>query len=193
VVVGLLTLVGTVAGVEVSLTKGAKRGEPSDHDHAHDHDHPSRVGLMLVAPLVAVLLVAPTALGSSAASARTLVVDPSAQLGPLPPVIDGVVTIGLLEVMQRAAQGTAGGLEGLQLRLIGFVSERFDGGFVISRFRIACCAADALVASVRVVGSPAPRLDEWVVVIGAWDADEPDVSVIATSVDREPAPANPYD
>lgn len=184
--VGLLTVIG-------ATRRHGHAGDHAGHDHG-DHDHPSGVGLLLVAPLLALLLVAPSALGASAADRRLARIDTEAPLGPLPAPVDGTTVIPLLEVMQRHARGEQGGLAGLQLRLVGFVAEPTSDGFVLTRFRLACCAADASVAKVRIVGVPAPAADAWVEVVGPWVPGATELPVVAASrVTPVATPANPYE
>ena len=78
---------------------------------------------------------------------------------------------------------------GMTVTIEGFVSARNSRGFSVSRFRLLCCAADAVPSTAPVVGRPAPALDRWVRVRGTltrW------YEVRAQTVREIPRPAKPY-
>ena len=58
------------------------------------------------------------------------------------------------------------------MRLVGFVAPAKADGFVVARYSIACCAADALAATAQVVrlDGPSPARDTWVEVEGTLRA-----------------------
>ena len=80
--------------------------------------------------------------------------------------------MSLLEFDQRAFEGTDGAsFNGATVRLVGFVARRRATGFLVARYSIACCAADALAATALVVGwdGPVPDRDTWVEVEGTFE------------------------
>jgi uncharacterized repeat protein (TIGR03943 family) len=92
------------------------------------------------------------------------------------------------------------------VRLTGFVAKAKDGnGFLLSRFTIFCCAADAEIQQVRVLGSAATfPTNSWVSVVGTWPADtaplagvDPEKAPLpvlqATSVSQVKRPHAPYE
>jgi uncharacterized membrane protein YcgQ (UPF0703/DUF1980 family) len=95
-------------------------------------------------------------------------------------------------------------LEGVRVRLTGFVSEvRAGEGYTLSRFTIGCCAADARPVNIAVADDgAAPSLDQWLEVEGLWRpreiielgevADGPPVLEAAQRTAIQ-APAQPYD
>lgn len=189
-VLGLVTLVA------------AFRGVPENHD---GHDHPpggARVGWLLLAPVLALLLVAPPALGSWNVG-RTTTVDVrtgSGTFATLKPAA-APVTMTLLEFDQRAEDRAGASFAGVPVRLTGFVAsgaDGGDGGFRLARYQIACCAADAVAAVVDVrgiTGDP-PARDDWVTVIGTFrPGGNPDQAPVldVSTVQPQTAPVDPYE
>jgi uncharacterized repeat protein (TIGR03943 family) len=188
-----------VAGVAVivlgllTLLHALRRGPTVDaHEHGRD-----RVGWLLLAPIAALLLVAPPTLGSYGV-ARGAVVDVTAGapvFAPLPRG-SGPVAMTLLEFGQRAFDHGGASFNDATVELTGFVSSSAAGGFDLARYEIACCAADALPVVIRVTGvtgDPPPR-DQWVRVTGLFRpaaGDSPEVA--ATSVSEIPSPEDPYE
>jgi uncharacterized repeat protein (TIGR03943 family) len=179
----------------------ALRGARTVEVHDDGHKHGPGVGWLLLAPIAALLLVAPPTLGSYGVD-RGAAVDVRAgarTLAPLP-AGDGPVPMTLLEFGQRAFDHGGATLDDASVQLTGFVAGNAHGGFRLARYQIACCAADAAAVVVRVVGvegSPPPR-DAWVTVTGSLrpggEDDDGDVPVLAaTSVVEVPAPDDPYE
>ena len=143
-----------------------------DHDEGH-HDHPpSKAAWLLLLPVLAASLMTPQALGSFAADRQATVrAEPGQDFGPLPRPVDGAVELTLTEFNNRAIADTKQSLKGKTVRLIGFVSAAdpdSDAGFVLNRFAISCCAADARAMQVTVDALTAPRPNAWVEVTGRW-------------------------
>ena len=188
----------TIAGIAiivlglVTLVRALRR---TPADHGHEHDHGIGVGWLLLAPIAALLLVAPPTLGSYGVSraAAVNVRSGGAVFDPLPK--DGrAVEMTLLEYGQRAFDRHGSSLAGSTAVLTGFVASTESGGFRLARYQIASCAADAVPAVVIVEGvtSHQPRRDSWVRVSGTY-ADGPGdlpritaVSVVEIAVPNEP-------
>lgn len=178
----------------------------ADHDHSgHTRGEGPRVAWLLALPLFAILLIAPPPLGAFAANRQSGVVQ-SQQVAypPLPPPQDGAVELTLGEYSVRALYDTAASLEGERVRLLGFVSEHLTGDrYLLTRFQIACCAADGTAISVEVRGDPQPRqAEQWLVVEGIWQPREGHVLgelttdppvIVADAVSPTVAPAEPYE
>ncbi len=184
----VLALLG-LAGVVRALTA---RGGP-----APDHGHHEQAGWLLLAPVVALLLVTPPALGSFGVD-RSTVVDVRSggrTFAPLPP--GATVPMTLLEFDQRAADHDGASFGGTQVRLTGFVARTRDGdGFRLARYQIQCCAADAVAAVVRVVGASGdlPARDRWVTVTGTYHGSPGEVpELLAVSLETIAAPGDPYE
>ena len=101
------------------------------------------------------------------------------------------------EFDQRAFDGTDGSsFNGAEVRLVGFVGPTEDGGFLVARYSIACCAADALAATALVTGwaGPVPPRDAWVEVTGRFEpGGTRDPRLVASSVAVVPPPDDPYE
>jgi len=188
IVLGLVTLVGAL-----------RRGRPTaDHGHGHDHDHDAvGVGWLLLAPIAALLLVAPPTLGSYGVG-RAATVDIRAGA----PVFKSLARTAqphpmtLLEFGQRAYDHNGSNFNGAVVQLTGFVAAGESRGFQLARYQIACCAADATPVVVRVVGTSgdAPALDQWVVVTGTFRRSEGELpELVATSIVDIEAPNEPYE
>jgi uncharacterized repeat protein (TIGR03943 family) len=148
--------------------------------------------------VVAVLVLPPAALGSYAASRR------STTSGGFVPASEEQIAEGPLELVDVAASSwSRDAMRALVLRagspvnFVGFVTR--DSGtpedeFVLTRFIISCCVADALSVQVRVVGVPPRRFgeDQWVRVQGTFYPVGREMLVDATEVTAVPRPAHPY-
>lgn len=191
IVLGIVTVVRALRGaatVEV-------------HDDGRKHGSGPGVGWLLLAPIAALLLVAPPTLGSYAVD-RGAAVDVRAGTHTFAPLAagDGPVPMTLLEFGQRAFDHGGRTLDDASVQLTGFVAADARDGFRLARYQIACCAADAAPIVVRVVGvegSPPPR-DTWVTVTGTLPpgggGDDGAVPILAaTSVVAVPAPDDPYE
>ena len=90
---------------------------------------------------------------------------------PLVPQGDGAaVPLTLAEYMVRDYEAPHT-LAGVRIRLVGFVTPQQDGaeGYLLTRFALNCCAADATAMKVAVLGDPVPRApDTWLEVEGRW-------------------------
>ncbi|WJZ03809.1 hypothetical protein [Corynebacterium freiburgense] len=117
--------------------------------------HGSWITVLLVVPVVLVALAAP---------------------GPLLPRSGGVQVVGSSEVELPELHNDVNDMtvldfplyskkdiEGKQVRMIGQVTEVEDG-WMLTRYRVLCCAADATLHGVKMIGS-VPDAD-WVVVTG---------------------------
>ena len=181
--------------------------EPVPGPDEEHHEHRPLVAWLLVLPLAVLLLVAPAPLGADAATrqdAYTPDIEGSVFPGLEEPS-DGAVTMRIGEFVDRALWDEGGSLDDATVRLRGFVvhDPQAGDGFVLARFRIACCAADAIPVKIIVRdGGPRPAEDEWLEVTGTLlerpepdtDADQiPPVEIAAASVQLIEEPASPYE
>jgi uncharacterized repeat protein (TIGR03943 family) len=176
--------------------------------------------LLLAVPPLALVLIAPPALGAFAASRQatgplsTNQVSPaepagaSADASLFPPLLapsDGAaVPLTLAEYLARDYEAPHT-LAGVRIRLVGFVTPQPSGrdGYLLARFAINCCAADATALKVAIHGDPVPRApDTWLEVEGRWqqrtggDPDQPASKtpvLLAESIRVIEQPSPPYE
>jgi uncharacterized repeat protein (TIGR03943 family) len=181
------------------------------HDGGHGHtDHGPRVAWLLVVPVVAVVLIAPNPLGSFTAARQSTAspVAAPANDDAFPPLPDTgeEVALPVLDFVTRALFDDRRSLDGVTVKLVGMVSPPAKGGsedFRLTRFMIACCAADGQAIQVAVHGTtgPLPPTDSWVEVVGHWRApptgttpeDEEAPPLDLVRMRAVPQPENPYE
>jgi uncharacterized repeat protein (TIGR03943 family) len=154
-------------------------------------------GWLLLAPVIAIVVIAPPALGSFSASRAPVGIndqtrkDFPALAGPTPH------TLKMLEFTTRVLWDAGRTVAGQDVQLTGFVLKQRPGGFVLARLVITCCAADARPVEVFVRSVRHPAADQWVTVIGRYsgnDRDQPSFPLLtARSVESVTQPKNPYD
>jgi uncharacterized repeat protein (TIGR03943 family) len=171
----------------------------------HDHAHGPAVAWLLVLPLLALLLIAPPALGAFAAGRQSSRPPVTTQTSypPLPAMEAGAVPLVMTEFVFRALYDPEASLADARVRLSGFVTPTDDGaGYYLTRFTMNCCAADATAISVLILDDGQRPADEWFEVEGTWepredmDAGTPSVAPpILRAVDVTPMepPAQPYE
>jgi uncharacterized repeat protein (TIGR03943 family) len=179
-----------------SIAQSHRRGigEPID---AHGHGA-SHAAWLIIAPVVAILVVAPPALGAySATRTPVTVAKPTDVAFPSLPSGDPV-RLSLIDFAARALWDEGRTIASRTLSLTGFVVHTSAGGFTLARLVITCCAADARPIEIGVLGSGSPpRRDEWVTVTGHYAGVNPSDTTLpllrATSVRRIGQPSNSYD
>jgi uncharacterized repeat protein (TIGR03943 family) len=191
----------------LGLAMVALRGrDPGSHGHDHDHDAP-RSGWLLALPVLVLLLVAPPALGSFAASRQgaqaTQAGDATGVFPPLPGPVGGAVPLAVSEFVTRALYDKDRSLQGARVRLLGFAAPDEGGGYRLTRFNLFCCAADGQAYQLEVRGDRSQRrADQWLVVEGRWqprpafDGIAPSgvlPVLVADSVTPVRPPADPYE
>jgi uncharacterized repeat protein (TIGR03943 family) len=189
-----------VAGVAVivlglvTLVRALRHADPVDA-HGHRDRGGNRMGWLLLAPIAALLLVAPPTLGSYGVgrSARVDIRAGGPVLTPLHPDA-APVAMTLLEFGQRAFDHDGTSFNGAAVQLTGFVAGTDAGGFRLVRYQIACCAADAAPVVLRVLGVRSPARDQWVTVIGTFQPGGGDTpQLAATSLVEIRPPEDPYE
>jgi uncharacterized repeat protein (TIGR03943 family) len=156
-------------------------------------------GWLLLAPVIAIVVVAPPALGSFSADRESTPVSASAAVhkdfagltGPVPH------RLGLFDFTTRVLWDSARTVSGTDVTLTGFVLSQRNDGFVLARLVITCCAADARPVEVFVRSPTHPAEDSWVAVTGRYagtDKAQPTFPILAAStVLTVTQPVNPYD
>jgi uncharacterized repeat protein (TIGR03943 family) len=198
-IAGILLVLLGLAGVIRAFASRASTPDPRTPapDPHGDHRHGERVGWLLLAPVLALLLVTPPALGSYGVdrNATVKVTSGGKTFASLP--AGRTVPMSLLEFDERVADHNGASLGRTPVRLTGFVSRTNDGGgFRLARYQIACCAADAIAAVVRVTGATGdpPARDRWVTVTGTFHRSADGIPELqASSLTEIAAPADPYE
>ncbi|MEA2520569.1 MAG: putative rane protein [Actinomycetota bacterium] len=154
-----------------------------------------RGGALLVMPVIVLLALPTSTLGTFALGRRPV-------FGPTAP--SGGISSGTLSMVDVArAQATKEDLAALQRRagetvvmqgFVAFQPGEQSGEFLLSRFIITCCVADATETQVRVVDVPAgsAQANAWVQVTGRIYPFGSQVIIDAMSVKPIPRPADPY-
>lgn len=159
--------------------------------------HALRLGAIAL-PVVLVLALPPTSLGSYAASRRSSFV--AAPVGPAGAALSsGPLTLATVAAAIRSPEGgrVLARRAGTEVTFTGFVIREPGmraNQFMLTRFLISCCVADALTVQVRVVGAPAARFrrEEWVRVRGRFYPVGEEIIVAASEVERVARPKRPY-
>lgn len=224
-------LIGASALLLGALGLWTLLANPSDPSGGGAHHHASSSRLALLVPFLLILLLLPSPLGASsldaagapaprlrsaaAISAHELERDAAGNIvfpGLSP---DSVNEVDLDELVERALLGAPEQLLHHRIRVIGFAVANGDapeggtagdrganGGWMLARYRIICCAADAVPFLIELEGEPSSvTADQWyalegevVRVGGAQDGPGADSRPLlritrATPID---APEEPY-
>ena len=191
-----------MAGIVLMAVSGSYRYRSND-DHAHHAHAFSWGGVVLIGILIALgLLVPPKPLGASAMGNRevnlgTLV---SSQGNSVMPTRGGEKNIlDWLIAFQNTPDPAA--FTDQSAHLIGFVyrDDRFNSeSFMLSRFVVSCCVADATAIGLIVRSPQAASLpgDQWVEVSGHFEPGEfsgkPTPILVTEAITRTTAPNQPY-
>ncbi|MFF5982892.1 TIGR03943 family putative permease subunit [Streptomyces olindensis] len=165
------------------------------------HHHEPRVSWLLTLPVLALILVAPPALGSySAAHTGTALTKPFG-FPDLPD--DGPLRLGVADYAGRAVYDDGRSLRGRRLKITGFVTLDRAGTPYLVRMGLNCCAADAQPVKIALTGDVPPVLspDTWLEVTGRYTPrrtkdpvnDGPIPYIEVTGSRPVPTPHDPYD
>jgi uncharacterized repeat protein (TIGR03943 family) len=144
-----------------------RRGTAADHHHGRFD-----VAWLLVVPMLALLVIAPPALGSYSA-ARSGTALGAARVSDLAPLPGGdPVRLSLLDYASRAVFEHGTSLNGRTVVLSGFVLPGKHGAWYLTRMVITCCAADAQPIKVGLAGAVPGGLhaNDWIEVTGVFSA-----------------------
>ena len=128
-----------------------------------------RISWLLLLPLLALILVAPPALGSySAMNTGTALRQPFGFPVRLP--TDGPVQLSVVDYAGRAVYDHGRSLADRPITLTGFLTIDRDGQPYLTRMILNCCAADAQPVKVGLSGKLPPVLqpDTWFAVTGTY-------------------------
>lgn len=162
----------------------------------HGHGPVSSAMWLVLAPVIAVLVVAPPALGAYSAQRAPTVRVSAGQHANLVTSSRPVPVSMFLFLLLSVAKPTV--MRSQPVMLTGFVLHDRPGGFVLARIAITCCAADASTVRVEVsTSAPVPAVGSWVQVVGTYTGSEPDAhqtpKLTASSITGIDQPAQPYD
>lgn len=201
---GAVLIIGALAPVWYGFRRRGHRAGDGHGGHraddGHGHREP-RISWLLLIPLLALILVAPPALGSfSAMRAGTALQQP---LGYARLPASDPVPIGLADYAGRAVYDHGRSLGNRRLRITGFVALDPKGGPYLVRMVLNCCAADAQPVKLALTGNVPPVLqpDTWLQVTGAYTPREtkdpvngrPVPYLRVTEAKPVPTPRDPYD
>jgi uncharacterized repeat protein (TIGR03943 family) len=198
----------------VAITRDIRKGWAAADS---DHHHPGRPQWLLLAPIAALLIVVPPALGATAVQSGTTVQagigkpagtdDGKFDFPPLPP--GDAPIIRMYDLLDRAAYDSSGELDRREITVIGFIvhtaadgAPRSDGtraGIDLARVVITCCVADAQTMRIHLGGNFTPPSDDtWVSVRGkvqpnsATPETEMTPTVTVSEMQVVPTPARVY-
>lgn len=207
-----LTLIGALGLIWLARTLLAELQPGSPAGHAplgyppHSHPHRSPAGLLiLLLPFLLGVLVPARPLGASAVASKGLLTVPPRRAADAParPVLEMAPTDrSVLDWLRAfALEPDPARFAGQPADLVGFVyhdPRLRPGQFLLARFTLACCAADASAISLIVAWPEAGRLptDAWVRVRGTVQVGQLKAQVVprieAEAVERIAEPAQPY-
>ncbi|USQ82550.1 TIGR03943 family protein [Streptomyces phaeoluteigriseus] len=181
--------------------RATSRGDTTTTPSAAPAHPEPRVSWLLVLPLLALILVAPPALGSySATRTGTSLQEPLAY--PALPV-SGDLRLSVVDYAGRAVYDDGRTLTGRRIRLTGFLALDRDGTPYLVRMALNCCAADAQPVKVGLTGRIPPVLqpDTWLEITGTYTPhrvkdpvnDGPIPFIEVTGARPVPPPKDPYD
>ncbi|MGW1211402.1 TIGR03943 family putative permease subunit [Streptomyces sp. NPDC002499] len=196
--------------------QGEGAGEADAHDHGpdldrdpaaeqeaepeHTHREP-RISWLLVLPLLALILVAPPALGSYSAMRTGTALQQPYGYDKLPAA--GPLHLSVVDYASRAVYQHGRTLDGRQIKVTGFVALDKAGTPYLVRMALNCCAADAQPVKIGLTGKVPPVLqpDKWLEVTGTYTTREvkdpvnngPIPFLQVSSATPVPTPADPYD
>ncbi|WP_412541872.1 TIGR03943 family protein [Longispora sp. K20-0274] len=173
---------------------------------AGDHEHGGRfdAAWLLMVPMLAVLLLAPPALGGFSATRTGSALGTAPANADYPPLAAGdPVRLSVLDYASRSVFDQGRTLTDRTVKLSGFVMTGPDNRVYLARMRITCCAADARPVKVGLTGALPDGLapDSWVEVVGRYDprTDVDEVSaeripyIAVTTATPIPAPKKAYE
>jgi len=172
--------------------------EDEGHGHAH---HEPRVAWLLALPLLALILVAPPALGSYSAMRTGTALQKPFGYNALP--ASNPLPLNVVDYATRAVYDHGRSIGGRQVEVTGFVALDQAGHPYLVRMALNCCAADAQPVKIALTGTIPPVLqpDKWLQVKGSYTARQtkdpvnggPIPYLRVTSSKPVPTPKDPYD
>ncbi|MDX3387101.1 TIGR03943 family protein [Streptomyces niveiscabiei] len=161
----LLLAAGAVLVVAAAATWWYERKQAGGEE-SHAHPEP-RISWLLVLPLLALILVAPPALGSYSATRTGTALQEPVVYGKIPAT--GPLKLALVDYAGRAIYDNKT-IKGREIQIAGFLALGKDGTPYLVRMALSCCAADAQPVKVALTGDIPPVLqpDTWLMVTGTY-------------------------
>jgi putative membrane protein len=203
----MLAIIGfLLVGINYGMNRGVRGHSHTGGHHDHHHHGLSWGGYLLVAlPLLLGLLVPPRPLGASALATREIRIGTAGSA--MPAAVKAATekaptdknVLDWLLALQSTSDPAA--YAGQEANVIGFVyrDDRFPAdSFMITRYVLSCCVADASAAGLMVRWPEAPGLidDQWVEVTGRFQVGEFDGEttpiLVAQAVIPTSVPSQPY-
>ncbi|MBL1106987.1 TIGR03943 family protein [Streptomyces sp. 5-8] len=189
-------LIATALATAWYERRRGRQGGPKGHTHPEP-----RIAWLLLLPLLALILIAPPALGSYSALRSGTALQKPYGYGSLP--VGDPVPLSVVDYASRAAYGHGRSLHGRPVRVTGFLALDHSGAPYLVRMALNCCAADAQPVKIALTGKlpPVLRPDAWLEVTGRYTPrlardpvnDGPVPYLEVTSVRPVPVPSDPYD
>lgn len=134
----------------------------------HQEHHEPRVSWLLALPVLALILVAPPALGSYSATHMGTALQKPFGFPELP--AGGMLSLGVGEYAARAVYDEGRGLDDRPVKITGFVALDPSGAPQLVRMSLNCCAADGQPVKIALTGEVPPVLqpDAWLEVVGRY-------------------------
>ncbi|WAZ23116.1 TIGR03943 family protein [Streptomyces cinnabarinus] len=196
---GLRPLLLLSAAVLIAAAIATVWYERRTPDHT-GHPEP-RVTWLLTLPVLALILVAPPALGSYSAVRTGTALQQPYGYADLPP--SGTLRLALTDYAARAAYDKGRTLRNRELEITGFVATPRSGPPYLVRMTLNCCAADAQPVKIALTGKVPPvlRPDTWLRVTGTYTPGTTEDPVNGapipylkvTKATPVPPPKDPYD
>ncbi|MGI5456614.1 TIGR03943 family putative permease subunit [Streptomyces sp. CA-249302] len=188
------------AAAAVAGAHGDELGHGDGDDHVHVHREP-RISWLLVLPLLALILVAPPALGSYSAMRTGTALQQPYGYNALP--TGNPVSLTVVDYATRAVYDHGRHLTDRRIKITGFVALDHSGAPYLVRMALNCCAADAQPVKIALTGKIPPVLqpDKWLEVTGTYTTKQtkdpvnngPIPFLQVTSATPVPVPKDPYD
>jgi uncharacterized repeat protein (TIGR03943 family) len=174
------------------------------HHPVEVHQHTGRWIWLLMLPVLAIVLIAPPALGADTVlrtgnrTALTMAQQRKATFPPLPNT--AVTPLAMTDFITRSVWDTSNSLNHRTVALTGFVVHKNETDY-IARLVITCCAADATPMKVALTGHQADQLpnDQWIEATGtlhpnsATTANGYTPTITVTSLTTVDPPPDPYE
>ena len=190
--------------VAIGLAAIAIARDITAHRPADDHQHTGRWTWLLTLPVLAIVLIAPPALGADTVlrtgnrTAPTMARQRTATFPPLPN--KPVIPLAMSDFITRSVWDASNSLNHRTVALTGFVVHENETTYV-ARLVITCCAADATPMKVALTGHQADQLpnDQWIEATGilhpnsATTANGYTPTITVTSLTTVDPPPDPYE